>query len=124
MVSGGKHLSGAPLQQQSFFNGSPEACQGALQWVVRVSRCSRKYLNLLVQSSRPIFGLGSCDALEALLRVAEDIGVGGADDAPAARDAAEQVALAHLDRGDPMTPGQYAGELCSRTELRVVSSVC
>jgi hypothetical protein len=42
-------------------------------------------------------------------RVAEDVGVGRADDAPAARPAAEQIALAHLNAGDAVLPGQHAG---------------
>ena len=41
-VSGGKDLPGAPVQERSFFDGGPKPSQGALQWAVRVSRCSIK----------------------------------------------------------------------------------
>ena len=75
---------------------------------------------------RPIFGLGSRDALGARLRIVEHVGIAGPDDAPAACPAAEQIALSHLDPGDPSTqvstPAHSNTFSASATVLRAQSS--
>ena len=44
-------------------------------------------------------------------RVAEHVGVAGADDPPAPATVAEQVGAALADPGQPVLPGQHAGQL-------------
>jgi hypothetical protein len=80
----------------------------------------------LIPCSGPISGLGCREAGERSLRVAEDVGVAGPDDAPAGRHAAEQVELTHLDPGDAVLPGQHPGHSstfsASATVLRARSA--
>jgi hypothetical protein len=63
----------------------------------------------LILCSRWIFGLGSRNALGTLLRIAEHVSIGCADDAPAAGPAAEQIALTDVDPGDAVLSCQHAG---------------